>query len=926
MKPDTKEYVKSIVADLIERLKNGQSDNIIGIKHYNTLKITQEEVDVFKGENTDINFFYHEFDTSEFIEAYEPFLSIIRKLIYENDVDIDMFVDVCEVYSLQKSAVSAYMKAEPVLRDEEYIYNEIEFERQKMCKSIINMFKYFSEQKPIVIVLNKLHRAGSSTIDILMELEKAENCKVGVIFAYNDFAAVHEYYENQWEKFIGELKKKDNLKDWGFNTPLGSEYKSTPFIFYDGKMMEYIEKLEQMYNLVALGQANYFASILHSKIIKEELSVSPANMLLFYELYAKIAIYFGDTASSRIACDAYEKLMQMYPSAIKKYKYYYLLTIEQIYSGQRKTAIEYAYKCKMATAEMGTEYTRFTADLLEHMILFGGWNETWKLENIYKVDEKLLSDAKKYNYINHLAHIYIYAMDCEAELYENIDGIEKRLSNFVKGISIAKELGNTFLISEAYRKNLMIASANGYFKTAKYYITNYLQPMAEEMHDDFQLGNIYNDLGYNSCAIEKYDVANEYFKKALDIFIELKMEEYITETLYNMSVNALMARDYKLCRDCLKLVIKIINIFQWESLRVAHVSKVFGLMGYCQYKLNDLYESRINMNFSEQFLKHISGEKQKDKKYYYLDDDLFLYHICKGVHYRGEKEYRKAEKEFKLSYKYASPNKGGAAFFYIIYVKEIYNLYKEINRDAEAEYEVKHGIRFYEENGLQNRAKELEGILEGKEWTAFDLGSFDENVKNRIKSILIKSESEFYYEIYQKKIKYLSIWQKLQGEEYLDKEHWIKNSITSIMKEFALDKLIMVRIENDGVLQIEFNNIGTKLNNERVKRLYEYADTHKTPFSASKLNKNFFEYEEIADVFDESRICTIIGIPLYNKEKLEAFIFGYVLSKDVWNVNSNRIVISKQEIKLFEFLFRQLMERVEKMEYKKEIERLKKST
>ena len=120
----------------------------------------------------------------------------------------------------------------------------------------------------------------------------------------------------------------------------------------------------------------------------------------------------------------------MYPSEIKKYKYYYLLTLIRLNSGQTKQAVEYAYRCKMAAYNMGTEYTKFRADLLEHMTLCAGWSDSWIYEQNYDVDDRLLFDAKRYNYINHLAHIYIYAKDFEPELFSVVDGIDEKLEAF----------------------------------------------------------------------------------------------------------------------------------------------------------------------------------------------------------------------------------------------------------------------------------------------------------------------------------------------------------------------------------------------------------------------------------------------------------------------------------------------------------------
>lgn len=264
-----------MVDNLIEKMNGKETDNIIGIRHYNSLRISETEVEKYRLANPDIDFFYHHFDTSDIDDPFAPFLSIIKQLIHRNDVDVDTFIEVCGGYSLQRHALSSYFNDEPVLREEEYIYNEIDFEYKKMCVAIVNMLGYFARQKKIIIVMNKLHRGSSSTVDILTEIANTGDNNIGVIFSYNDFAVCPEYMEKRWKSFIEYVDRHNNLKDWGFNTLLNQKYKSEPFDFFAGKMMEYIEKLEKMYNLVDLEQANFYAKVIHRKLILEEFNISP---------------------------------------------------------------------------------------------------------------------------------------------------------------------------------------------------------------------------------------------------------------------------------------------------------------------------------------------------------------------------------------------------------------------------------------------------------------------------------------------------------------------------------------------------------------------------------------------------------------------------------------------------------------------------
>lgn len=923
---DTNEYVRQIAGELKDKLKNGEQGTVIGIRHYNSLAITREDALNLQDIFADSKIIYHHFDSSDVVKAYDPFLDIIKTMVAEDNVSVDDLMEQCGVYKLHWGVIKAYLEGRVVTREEEYIFNEIEYESKRMRNAIIDMLCFLSKGKRLIFILNKLHRCGLSTIEILKEMHIRNNGNPAVIFTYNDFVNIPEYMKKDWDEFIDTLKKQGGLKDWGFNTSLSAAYKSEHFTFYSGRVMYYLEALENMLNFVALKQANNFAYILHNKLLLEELNISPANMLTFYEMYAKIAIYVGDSSSAMIACDSYEKLMQMYPSAAKKYKYNYLLSMAQIYAGQTNMAIEYAEKCKSAAEEIGTAYMKFKANLLEHMAVYSGWNDIWLCDKAYGVEEKLIYDAEKYHYDNHLAHIYIFALDSEPELYSTVEGIEERLVYFNKGIQIAKEIDNQFLILYAYRKNLMIASTNGFFNVSKYYATEKLQPLITESKNYFEQGNIYNDLGYNCCAVEKYTESNEYFLKALEVFTSLEKIEYIGETLYNMAINGIMAYDYKMSAMCLGIVIRIINIFHWESLRVAHISKIFGLKAYCEYKLGNVYESLLNLNFAEQFLKHIMDSTDKYKAFLYWDDDLFLYHMCKGILNATEKKYDVAEQEYKKANIFGGPGKGGATFYYSIYAKEIAKIYNIEGRGQEADEELKKCYEFYREAGHSRRAEEMRNLI-GKQEELYEdtnvdkLSPIPKGLLDQLERILSKVKNDFDFELLESKFKYINTWQKIQNVEYSSVGHLINNSLVSLMNEFNFDKMIMVRMNKEGQPKVEYNNIGVRMNNEKVRKLCSYFENHRSVFAVSKLDKNFFDYEEVSNVFEESHLCALMGVPLYNSERLEVFVFAYILMNDNWGAASNRIMISDHESKFFEFLFKQLVESIDRFETNKRIEK-----
>ena len=518
----------------------------------------------------------------------------------------------------------------------------------------------------------------------------------------------------------------------------------------------------------------------------------------------------------------------------------------------------------------------------------------------------------------------MYAFDAEPKLFEDVRGIDERLVYFKKGIEIAETLGNEDLLLKAYRRNLMIASTNGYFEVSRYYASDKLKPIVLKNHNRFEEGNVNNDLGYNACATERYQLSNDYFNEALSIFCELNEIDYVGETLYNMSINAIMAEDYEFANTCLLAVINILEIFHSESIRVAHVSKIFGLRAFCAFRRGIIYECQMCVNSVYQFLEHVIDNSDSESRYTYWDDDLFLFHLCTGLLACEEGNYGKAEQEYKRAFIFGGPSKGGGAFYYSIYAEEMAKLYRLLGREAEAQKVLKDCIAYYDEKDYMLKQKKLIAMLNQEEYHNEQYhfkfyGATLENVYQLIEDNKIQWEMDAYH----KKVNYLSAWQKLINTEFKSAEDLIMNASLSLKNEFNLDALLFVKIEDDKPV-VKYSDAKVKMNAKKLKQFVSYFNEKRTDFTVSKLDKNYFEYEIITSLFEERKICAILGVPMFVNEQLNAFCIAYILMNDNWGAAANSIVIEKSELPIFKLLFRQLLDAEERLEAQQKIQKINK--
>ena len=103
------------------------------------------EVKRYSEEKDNVFFAWREYEQESIIGAYDPFLDVICKMYREYaraDYDsFDEFLDQCEVYELQREVLRSYFETGQCRRTEEVLAGEIEYEQQRLTKTILLMLK-----------------------------------------------------------------------------------------------------------------------------------------------------------------------------------------------------------------------------------------------------------------------------------------------------------------------------------------------------------------------------------------------------------------------------------------------------------------------------------------------------------------------------------------------------------------------------------------------------------------------------------------------------------------------------------------------------------------------------------------------------------------------------------------------------------------
>ncbi len=926
MKNEYYDFIKVFVEKLIDNASE-KDNNVVVVKHYNTFEITKNDIDRLAAEcgKGAYMVFYKKFHGEEMLEACDPFLNMIQQMYqkYYSESSIEEFLDSFDIYSLQKSVFKTYLESSLCVRNEDLILSEVEQEREILLQTIVRILLKISAEHPMLICINGLDGAPKAAIEILNRLlDSPGNGKILMVAAYNDLRSVLPHVTSVWEQYIKRLESKNSIIDASlFNVPLIQENTGL-FRFHAESIGDYIIKLNNMFQMFEFEQASYYLGIIYKKLEMERLSINDVERFEIIKIYAKISIYCQDIANALLLCNSLNDICKRHTSFRMHYDYNYLLGLTQVYNVKLNMAQKCADTCYRLAQEKQEEFLMFKAKMLKHMASMSGWHNILFCANDIAIEQKILQAAEKYKYYNHLAHTYIYAFDNEVNWFEPIQEIEKKISNFQRGMEIAKQIGNQYLMTVGYRKNIMLSSINGAFETTTYYYEKLYELVGDS--DPVKAADIYKGLGYNLCAIEKYQESNAYYNKAVDIYYNFKMMDFVGETLYNMSLNCILANDFETAYDYLQTCIKIVEALHLNNLRVCNISKLFGLLALCSYRLGLYYNCQMYCDNTMLFLSHKLNSSEEepeniDPSYTVCDDDLFLYYYVSGLLQMQKGNFHQALECLNSAQIYVIRSVGNQFFSYVQYYITRAEIYRKLGDEKKALQELDIAYIYAEKNNAHEKMAIINTIRENKVWQPrqYDLGLTNitmEQIRDATEQAGINKD---YKEI-KRQMDFLAVWQRIVDITGKEEEELIVNALNSFALNFGIDVVVYISYTEE-TPKVCFSNAKVKLTGEKLKKLTKYFGSHRTGFVASKMRKDYREYREVISVFGVNDVCSMIAVPFYVDEKLDNLFICYILMKDNWNSPIKKYMMDENDFNVYALVLSQLVNAISMLEKQQKI-------
>lgn len=706
----TKEDLK-LIDNFIRNVEENAS--IVRVIKQNHMIKTKEEDFYGLLRNKNIRSFYTEYSSGRMITAYEPFLWVVKRIILDEKINVNNMLDEIAAYSLNRSLFINYINGKPMLRKEKSLLTEREYDEQQFINDLINIMLYLSKIKNIFIVLNKVNQICDSTLNVLEKLAEMNNSGLKILIITNETGRIEEYVSAKYKRFIRKCDTLGITSDRQLEGVSDKTEEETDYVLEN--TMEELESISDMINSFAFEQANYYLEKIYKKVELEKVEVTPEYRVEMLRLYILSSIFLEDYSYALILCEKLHNVDESEEKDEQEFLYYYLKGMANMYIGNEAEAKKDAQICNMYTGKKDNEFDRFLSLMLINMTEFAGWKNIRVYDRNVTVNPELIDLCYKYGYLNHLAHIYVYYFENDCNLYTVVEGIEDRIPNVMKGIELAKELKNDFFLTEAYKKNVMLASYSGCFNVASYFYKKLIE-ITKRNNNKFEEANVYNGLGYNNCSADKYSEANEYYNKALKIFVDEKSSDYIMETLYNMGINAILAGDYESAAEFLVSVVDIMVLLKKNSLRVCNSSKVLGLIALSYFKLGDYSQTQMFFCKAEDFLKHNLENCSTDKYAFLWDDDLFLYFYVFALLSEKNGNIGEAFENYDKAEFYLKRSVGSKFFNLVFYAEDKARLLRKYAREQEARILLREARDFYNSKGNFLRVKMFDELINHGKW------------------------------------------------------------------------------------------------------------------------------------------------------------------------------------------------------------------
>ena len=894
-------YFDGVIEQVYERVMNAEN-NIVMACYSNIFSVSGlETIKRYSKIEDNVFFTWKEFEQGILVGAYDPFLDIVCE-IFRNHVkgDFDEFLTKCQVYELHREVLNSYYRSGNCKRIEPVLLDEVEYEQQRMAKTICLMIKALAEIKPIVMVINRFQAASRSAMYLVQLLIEEDIPNLGIVLGVNESGVRKDVHMEIWEKiteYLGDLGQIYHIGSSGNEAPSVYVQKSNGYVEFSKIFVQ----LNNIMELLDFEQASEYLSYFERQIKFEEVKIEDSLKLSLYFMHTRVAILLADMSKALDIIEDISKLRVPERENYINYQCSYDLATCYMYLGKLDLACKHARDAKEFALLIGKDEFVFQSELLLLRAQMAGWHNIFFCVTDVKVEQGLVEKLLQYNYRNHLAHIYIYAYDNKPEMVMKAYRSESALVHFTKGINLAKEIGNENLVCNAYQKNAMIASTNGMNEIALLYSIRSYQFIQDKA--SMITGRMLSAIGYNLSALGRMKESVEFYERANALFYELELPEDIAEVCYNHALTLFAEGKYEEAEERLSVAMKIIDKLHLNSLRVCNVAKLYAIQSLLSTLQGRRFDAERYLLSCAQFMNYLIEKQDEEAVHDFArsDDDICLYQFAKALHEYSLGNEEEALDVLEKTEPYFLGAEGNLFYIHALYRKYRMDLYEKTNRKELFENE-RTSLLQYQEFITQIAANVSEKLLEEVHEIRWGYKALTEDQIDALvrKEALIKENKQN-----KRQLEFISTWQNLLDKRDSRVFEMVRNSIRLLLNHFNNDCAMYVRYQGE-VPQVLYNDTDIFFTKEMMDEIERILEEYPLGIAVSKITHTFFEHRELISIFDMDEVCSFVAVPFFKDGKLESFFITYIKMKDNWHDSVNRYLLNEDDLRIYQLLIREL--------------------
>ena len=919
-------YVANLVDSVLQKLYY-DDHNVNFFKHYNTFLIPLRVVnESMKKSGNVAQILYHEYQPGTIKGAYHPMIDWVIALYgryYAKEVSFDQFLEDAGVYSLHRRIYASYKENGVCERTEEIVPVEMEYEHERFVKGLIGVFNYISERIPLLIVLNKVHLASYSAFEFLLKMiNDNANSRIAMICSFNEVYTVSDQNKEIRNDLLVALDSSNMIQDWGLEDKDNGSEESDLFVPVSESFDKYLVLINNMLQTGAMQQALYYCETIKENIDSDNLTVSSELLHTFYRYYCDACIYTGNYPKALSLCDERQTIDSLEENTTdgfdkNGFQYAFLSGFCHSCAGQDKLAEKYAKECYEIACKSENEYIIFKAELLQCMARFRCWSNVyfWNVE--YNAPKAFLETAEKYGYFNHLAYIYFFCFGNDRTYYGIDPEFCESHEHYKKGMFYADMLGNDQVKLRVYKKNVVFSSGFGYYPAVDHFYRKSLE-ILNIQNNLAEMGNVYNGLGYNRIVSEQFDAADAYFNSAMDIWYKLGKPENMGETLYNMAVNAMLARDWQSACDFLVTAVRIMKNLNQNKLELCNMSKIYGMIVLCYIKLGVEYNAQLYLNKMQLVLYHLIFP-EGEPSYFLWDDDMFFYYFNKGLIMRKD-SLAEAQHNFDRANFHLKRTEGLWFFAYEMFAIEQADLYRAQGRHVDANELLQDCLAYCTKNGYQNKIDRINSVFRGTPMddSQFHFGLNHITIEQAVE-LSRRVGAELQLRLKNKSISFLTNWQELMNREDIEPQLLVSTAMNTMQNNYNADRIIYLDV-NNGSPNLVYCDKDFNPSPEVLHGVVSYFMRNPNEFMATRLEKSFYDYKELIGLFGINNIVSVIGVPIVADNKLQSVLLAMIEMHD--NMTNNFSLFLEGDLTIFSVAFHQLTDAITHIATQKHIKEM----